>query len=75
MNKLFVIVRHDEMDNCRTPYYYVENEDEAIAAVKHLNETEGVSVTLEDDGSVADICDDDAIYYSYTDVEHYQPKK
>ena len=75
MNKLFVIVRHDEMDNCHTPYYYVENEGEAIAAVKHLNETDGVSVTLEEDGSVADICDDDAIYYSYTDVEHYQLEK
>lgn len=75
MTKLFVIIRNDEMDNCHTPYYYVKNEEEAIAAVKHLNETEGVSVTLDDNGSVVDIWDDTAIYYSYINVELYQPEK
>lgn len=75
MNKLFVIVRHDEMNNCHTPYYYVENKDEAIVAVKNLNETDGLNITLEDDGSVADINDDDAIWYDYCAVYQYQPEK
>ena len=68
-NKLYVIVRHDEADNCVRAYYVVDNETEAQKIVKHLNETDGCSIVLEDDGSMANICDDDAIWYDYDEVK------
>ena len=71
MSKIFVINRHDEIDNCHRPDSYVESEDEAIAAVKHLNETEGLNIICEEDGSMANIVDDDAIWYDYDEVEPY----
>ncbi|MBR2239897.1 hypothetical protein IKN40_08865 [bacterium] len=72
---MYVISRHDEMDNCHSPYYFTDSEEEAKKIVKHLNETDGLNVTLEEDGSVADIKDDDAIWYDYCDVCQYQPEK
>ena len=75
MNKIYVINRHDEADNTHSPYWYVNSEKQAIAAVKHLNETDGLHITLEDDGSLADICDDDAIWYDYDEVEPYNEKE
>ena len=71
MEKIYVIVRHDEGDCCHSPLWFVKTEAEAVAAVKHLNETDGCSIICEDDGSMANICDDDAIWYDYTEVEFY----
>ena len=69
MTKEYVILRHDEGDNCTRAYYVVDNEAEAQKIVKHLNETDGCSIVCEDDGSMANICDDDAIWYDYDEVE------
>ena len=69
MSKEYVIMRHDEADNCVRAYYVVDNEAEAQKIVKHLNETDGLHITLEDDGSLADIEDDDAIWYDYDGAE------
>ena len=69
MTKEYVIIRHDEADNCVRAYYVVDNEAKAKQMVKELNEKEGCSITLEDDGSLADITDDDAIWYDYDEVE------
>jgi len=71
MEKLYVINRHDEIDNGHKPYWYVKTEAEAIAAVKHLNKTDGLNIICEDDGSLADIVDDDAIWFDYDEVEYY----
>ena len=62
-------MRHDEADNCVRAYYVVDNETDAQKIVKHLNETDGLHITLEDDGSLADIEDDDAIWYDYDEAE------
>lgn len=69
MSKEYVIMRHDEADNCVRAYYVVDNEAEAQKIVKHLNETDGCSIICEDDGSMANICDDDAIWYDYDGAE------
>lgn len=69
MSKEYVIMRHDEADNCVRAYYVVDNETDAQKIVKHLNETDGLHITLEDDGSLADIEDDDAIWYDYDEAE------
>ena len=53
MSKEYVIMRHDEADNCVRAYYVVDNEAEAQKIVKHLNETDGCSIICEDDGSMA----------------------
>ena len=71
MDKIYVINRHDEGDCCHSPYAYVKTEAEAIAAVKYLNETDGCSIICEDDGSMANICDDDAIWYDYDEIKPY----
>ena len=42
---------------------------EAQKIVKYLNETDGMSIVCEDDGSMANIIDDDAIWYDYDEVE------
>lgn len=68
-DKIYVISRHDEGDNITRPYYYTDDEAKAIAKVKELNEKDGLSITLDDDGSMADIEDDDAIWYDYDEVE------
>ena len=75
MEKIYVINRHDECDCCHRPIAFVKTEDEAIAVVKHLNETDGCSIICEDDGSMANICDDDAIWYDYDEVEPYKEEK
>lgn len=67
--KKYVIIRHDEGDNCTRAYYVVDNEAEAQKIVKYLNETDGMSIVCEDDGSMANIIDDDAIWYDYDEVE------
>lgn len=67
--KLYVINRHDEMDSCHRPDCIVNTEAEAIKVVKYLNETDGLNIVCEEDGSLADICDDDAIWYDYSEVE------
>ena len=75
MEKIYVINRHDEHDCRHRPIAFVETEAEAIAAVKYLNETDGCSIICEDDGSMANICDDDAIWYDYDEVEPYKEEK
>ena len=67
--KKYVIMCHDEGDNCVRAHYVVDNEAEAQKIVKHLNETDGMSIICEDDGSMANICDDDAIWYDYDEVD------
>lgn len=71
MEKLYVIIRHDEIDACHKPHWYVKTEAEAIAAVKRLNEVDGLNIVCEEDGSLADIVDDDAIWFDYEEVEPY----
>lgn len=68
-DKLYIIIRHDEHDGCTNAHYAVASEAEAQKIVKHLNETDGMSIICEDDGSMANICDDDAIWYDYDEVE------
>lgn len=75
MKKIYVINRHDEGDCCHRPIAFVETETEAQEIVKHLNETDGCSIVCEDDGSMANICDDDAIWYDYDEVEPYNEKE
>lgn len=75
MKKIYVINRHDEGDCCHRPIAFVETETEAQEIVKHLNETDGCSIICEDDGSMANICDDDAIWYDYDEVEPYNEKE
>lgn len=68
MDKKYVIMRHDEGDNCVNTNCIVDNEAEAQKIVKYLNETDGLSIVCEEDGSMANICDDDAIWYDYEET-------
>ena len=72
MNTIYIIMRHDEGDKCVKPIYWLKTKRIAEDVVKRLNTTEGLHIVCEDDGSMANICDDDAIWYEYQEVTHYE---
>lgn len=72
MNTIYVIVRHDLSDNTHNPTFWTTTEDKAVEIVKQLNENNSLNVALNNDGSMADICDDDAIWYDYKEVTQYE---